>query len=220
MTITNYDTLVTEITDFLNRPRLTSKIPTFIQLAEKDIFRIYESRPSEVLSTVDRSAEVSPFETTIDVPADYREFISFQVDGFPLTRVSLTEVQGQRADFARVNRPQQFARQDDKFLLWPTPDKGYIYTLYYFSKLVPLTSGQTNAVLDSEPGLYLYGSLLKAEPYVKGEDKELVTLWAAEFQKILDGVEEERSRESRSGSNTEVQSAFGGMQRRVRTGWA
>ena len=217
--ITDYDTLVTEVTNWLNRPRLAAQIPTFIQLAEKDIFRMYESRPNEVVLQVDRTAE-SPLTDTIDVPSDYREMITFKRDGVPLQRKSLTEIQGLKSESARQGPAEFFAREFDKFQLWPFPDKGLVYELYYFAKLTPLTTGQTNAILQSEPGLYLFGSLLKAEPYVKGEAPDLIAVWAAEYQKIIDGVEEEHSREQRSGSNTEVQSAFGGRQRRVRTGWA
>lgn len=57
-----------------------------------------------------------------------------------------------------------------------------------------------NWLIQREPGLYLYGALLEASPYL-GDDAK-ATVWVAQYQDILKGmqVEDDRARYGNSPS--------------------
>lgn len=59
------------------------------------------------------------------------------------------------------------------------------YTLTYWKKLDTIVSNQ-NFVILNEPGLYLYGALIEASPYI--QDDERTVLWATQYKAIVDAV--------------------------------
>ena len=210
--ITDYTSLQEAVGAWLNRTdeNLVDRVPEFIQLTEAEIFRIYAARGNEINLELDRTSE-DPVTNTIAVPSDYREMLTFTVDERPLTRRSLTAIQRNYGINTVVGWPRDFARELGNFLLWPFPDAGRVYQLNYYAKLDPLATTATNSVLTSEPGLYLYGALVEAEPWLRGDQSAgLLAIWKARYSAILAGVALERDEEDRSGSNVSVQNAFGG----------
>lgn len=59
------------------------------------------------------------------------------------------------------------------------------YSLTYWKKLDPIATTQ-NWVILAEPGLYLYGALVEASPYI--QDDERTVLWATQYKAILDSI--------------------------------
>lgn len=61
------------------------------------------------------------------------------------------------------------------------------YSLTYWAAVPSLSdSASTNWLLTREPGLYLYGALIEASPYLADDTRTLV--WAAQFKSIMDGL--------------------------------
>jgi hypothetical protein len=221
MSLSTYSELQAGVLDWLNRvgdPTLATRVTDFIRLAEAEIFRYYAARGNEVNLVIDRTAE-DPVTDRIPLPADYREMLTFTCDGRPLTRTSLT--QAQHPDTV-MGWPVWFARELEEFVLQPFPDAGRVYEMNYYAKLTPLSGpDDTNSILTNEPGLYLYGALKEAQPFVKGDDMAMAQVWGQKYAEILQGIDIERDEEDRSGSNVEVASAFGGRARNTsRGGWA
>jgi hypothetical protein len=230
MSISNYGELKTAISDWLDRTdaELVDKIPDFIALSESDIMRTLAARNNELSTEVDRTTE-DPLTDRISLPTDYREMVTLtsnangNVD--PMTRVSLSQIQEWQRNPSQ-GPPEAFARDQEELVMYPFPDAGYIYNLHYYSKLVPLGSvagdSDTNSLLQNEPGVYLFGALSEAQPFVKGDDLQLVALWKTRYDAILQGIGVERSEEDRSGSNVVVRGAFGpsGGSRINSRGWA
>lgn len=220
-----YDGLKLSVADYLNRTDLTDQIVDFIVLAEIDIMRIYAARNNEVEKITDREDPLQdPLTDTIPVEDDYREMLTFTIDELPMTRVSLTFLQTQQGSDdtqTRTGKPDIFARDLSNFVLFPFPSDGFIYRQTYYSKLLALSdTNTTNPLLVKEPGLYLFGALLQAEPFLRGDQLGLLKIWKASYSEILAGTALERDEEDRSGSNTVVQNTFGSRGSLARTGWA
>lgn len=62
------------------------------------------------------------------------------------------------------------------------------YTLTYFRSLPTIATTQ-NWLIQREPGLYLYSSLMETAPYMK-EDERMIT-WASMYKTILDAMQAE-----------------------------
>jgi hypothetical protein len=61
------------------------------------------------------------------------------------------------------------------------------YALTYWTAVPALSdSATTNWLLTREPGLYLYGALIEASPYLMDDARALI--WSAQFKSILDGM--------------------------------
>jgi hypothetical protein len=146
-----------------------------------------------------------------------------------MVRISLTALQVRQSQGEATTQgyPEVFARELDNFVMWPFPDGERDYELNYYAKLANLAQdADTNAVLTEEPGLYLYGALKEAEPFIRGDTDfaALVQLWKGRYEELMTGIALERSEEDRSGSTVEVQSSFGAMGSSTngfsRTGWS
>ncbi len=217
--ITDYNSLVLNVRQFLERTDLDDKIPTFIQLAEVDLLRSLESFFTEQFVEFDKEAE-NPLTNTITVPVGYHRALTFQVDQQPLQRISRTDAQW-RLYATQTGRPLYFSRQLDQFQLVPFPDKCYKYQLVYFQFPTPVSAtNPTPILLVNEPGAYLYGALVKAEPYIKGEQMEQLAIWKGQYDEIVNAIETEFWEEERSGSAVEIKNAFASAPRINRTGWA
>lgn len=69
---------------------------------------------------------------------------------------------------------------------------------YYQRILLGPEDDDTNAVLSTYPGLYIYGSLVQSAPFLRDDSR--VQTWAAFFQSGLDGANAEHERARTSGA--------------------
>lgn len=61
------------------------------------------------------------------------------------------------------------------------------YAMTYWAAVPALSSSATqNWLILREPGLYLYGALIEASPYLADDQRALV--WSAQYRSILDGM--------------------------------
>lgn len=76
-------------------------------------------------------------------------------------------------------------------LLDPTPDAAYPITLAYVARIPALSDANpTNWVLQQAPQMYLYASLLEAEPFLANDAR--AALWGTAYQVALDGLRAQR----------------------------
>lgn len=99
--------------------------------------------------------------------------------------------------------PQSSAVNELTFLLGPTPDSVYGIELHYFYYPESITTSVTSWLGDNFDSVLLYGSLVEAYTYMKGE-ADLITLYNTKYNEALalakrlgDGLE--RSDSYRSG---------------------
>ncbi len=223
--IEDYQDLQDAIRDWLNRTDLVNRIPTFIYLAERKIFRRYRNPNNEKTITYDMRVTPGPspqipLSDQFELPGDYLETLTLQANGQPMVRKSLTEIQqrvnAQTSQFAGTiqGNPELFARTRRNVQMWPFPVGDTLLTLIYYCDL----SGNlempddTNDVLRTAPDLYIYGSLMQAQPFLKPTDDEwqLLPTWKALYDDAFSLIEYQRDEDERSGSNVTINSAFGG----------
>lgn len=173
--ILDYTSLRAAIANWLARADLSSAIPEFIQLAEARINRSLYVRERETSVTGTSAAGAIP------IPADYDRMIALRVPVGGQMRALDAQPVMQDRDGQGV--PYSYSVRDSEFRLCGVDDTDY--TLTYWARIPPLSdSNPTNWLLVKEPGLYLYGALIEASPYLKNDERTLV--WATQFKANLD----------------------------------
>ena len=150
----------------------TEQINTFIQQAEQ---RIYNSAQLPLLRK-----NVTGLLTTgnkyLNVPTDWLATFSLAVI-HPVTQAQ-TYLLNKDVEFIReaypppdtLGTPQYYAIFDNTtFILGPTPDAGYNMELHYFGYPVSIVTAGTSWLGDNFDSVLLYGALLEAYTFMKGE---------------------------------------------------
>jgi hypothetical protein len=97
--------------------------------------------------------------------------------------------------------PKFIAREESSFIFGPYPNDSYVITLIYWARLAALSTA-INTVFTNYPGLYLFGALAEAAPFLK--DDKRVPLWEGKFNQMLKYVQDEEDDEYHSGSVMQV----------------
>jgi hypothetical protein len=171
----------------------TTQINTFIQQAEQ---RIYNSVQFPSLRR-----NVTGFTSTnnkyLACPADFLATYSMAVvaaDG------SYEYLLNKDVNFIRQAYPQptdtaipkyyalfgpSFSNSTElSFILGPTPDAAYTMELHYFFYPESITVSNTSWLGDNFDSVLLYGSLVEAYTYMKGE-QDIITLYDTKFKEAL-----------------------------------
>lgn len=181
MAIVDYATLQASIANWLARADLAAVIPDFIQLAEARINRDLSLRQQQSIQAGNAVGSV------IALPADYGGTLSLRVsyangeyEIFPLTAANAPTYT------YLAGLPVGYVVQDGNIIL-QSGEPDMAYTLTYWRTIPSLSdTNQQNWLLTQEPGIYLYGALIEASPYV--QDDERTVLWATQYKAIVDGL--------------------------------
>jgi hypothetical protein len=184
MSITTFSELKTAIANWIERDDLTDRIPEFITLAEakiNDEVRIREMRERDATLTASTSSRL------VAVPAGFIDAEQLEMTyssqiWFP-TFVTHWNMKHHRNI---TDGPPHF------FTLWGgnieferTPDYAYSMELTFYKKQTALSdSNTTNDVLTNYPNIYLYASLIAAEPYMNNDPR--IKTWAALYEDARD----------------------------------
>jgi hypothetical protein len=171
----NYSQLVTEVQSYTENQFTTVDIDTFITQAEQ---RIYNSVQLPALRK-NVTGTMTSGNKYLAVPTDWLSTFSLAVinanneylyllnKDVNFIRQSFPDTD---ADFYNV--PQYYAVFDNaSFILGPTPDDDYEIELHYFyypESITTVVGGQT-WLGDNFSSVLLYGALLEAYTYMKGE---------------------------------------------------
>jgi len=201
--VTNIGTLKKEIQSYLyDRSDLNDKIPNFISMAQKRIFRVLQCRENE-------AQKVSPLPGSgYPVPLDYTSLKYLLVNDAPMTSITARNLRSRVSAAPAVGMPTAFARIDGTFHFHPPADAFYPVELYYYADLsVDVNDDSaTNAVLTTYPDIYLWGSLFMAAPFLN-EDERMGT-WKGLYDDAMQGISAEVFDEEFSGSNLSVSSVY------------
>ncbi|NDB60741.1 hypothetical protein EB001_20195 [bacterium] len=169
----NYTQLVTEIQSYVEDQFQTDDINTFIQQAEQ---RIYNSVQLPALRK-----NVTGTATTgnkyLAMPSDWLATFSLAVINADNEYLYLLnkDVNFIRQSFPDTDsdfygEPQYYAVFDQNtFILGPTPDSNYSMELHYFYYPQSIVTAGNTWLGDNFSSTLLYGSLLEAYTYMKGE---------------------------------------------------
>ena len=206
MAIGNYTELQSAVANWLNRDDLTDRIPEFIALAEARFNRILRIRAMENKQTASTVAA----QRNYALPTNYIQMRTFIVDKDPL--VSLQYVTGEIYDRLHgssvTGLPKFYTIAANEIQLGPIPDSVMTLQMLFYKKFDSLSSSTaTNWVIINAPDIYLYGSLLEAEPFIMNDQR--AGLWAQGFAQAISDVQEQDNKDRHSGSALRVMNTSG-----------
>ena len=181
-----YSELQTAIQDFTENSETSfvTNLPVFIRGAEDRIFtlvdlELFRKNATSQLTTGDPyltvpSDYLSSFSLQITT-ANYKEFLDFKDVNF---------VQRYSIDYGSNATPKYYGIFDvDNFIVGPTPDSSYDVELHYYYRPASITAGAGSAtswLSKNAPNALLYGSLVEAYTYMKGE-QDMMALYEQRF---------------------------------------
>ena len=178
----NYTELTSAIKEYTENEETTfvSLIPTFIQQAEQRIFRTvtipevrsnstgtltqgnqYLQRPSDFLA-VFSLAIIDP--TTAAYTYLLEKDVNFMREAFPVAAT-----QGVPKYYGQFDGDNIVTSTEGHFILGPTPNANYTVELHYYFEPPSIVTSQTSWLGNNADTVLLYGSLVEAYTFMKGE---------------------------------------------------
>jgi len=181
----NYTQLVNEIQSYTENTFQTVDIDTFITQAEQ---RIYNSVQLPALRK-NVTGSLTAGNKYLAMPSDWLSTFSLAVINanneylYLLNKdVNFIRQSFPDTDSDYYGEPQYYAVFDNNtFIVGPTPDASYNAELHYFYYPESITTAGTSWIGNNFSSVLLYGSLLEAYTYMKGEQDVM-----AEYQKRYD----------------------------------
>ena len=207
MAISTFAELKTATANWLDRSDLTDRIPEFIALAEARFNRNLRIRDMETVSTAISTAAGT---REYDLPTGFVQMKEFHLTTDPLTPLAYItpEMMSRIWAGSTKDKPEVFTIIADKVRLGPNPDAVYTTSMLYYKTFTALSaSNTTSEMLTNNPDVYLYGTLLEAEPFIMNDQR--VPLWLAAFEKAVNDIQNQDNRDRHSGSAMRVMNTGG-----------
>ncbi|WP_444886706.1 phage adaptor protein [Microbulbifer sp. JMSA008] len=192
MAITNYSELKSAIAGWLEREDLALRIPEFVALAERKIFRRFRTPANERTVLEDRRADEG---AEWLLPTHFLECKRLIVNGVTLTRITDTDYYGRPP---QTGQPRFFFRYANRLKVWPAPAEDYRWVLNYWTDMELTDEYPQNTVLPVATDLYLFGALAEAEPYLMNDSR--IAMWKAKFEEGLTELNDMAERAEMAGS--------------------
>lgn len=183
-----YATLTQAIQDYTqnNETTFVANIPNFVQNAEE---RILKEVDLDYFRN-NASGSMTSGNKFLQMPADYLSSFSIAFTNSSGEQVFLLQkdvnfVQDFNPDPTVVGEPRYYAPFDyQNFILGPTPDDNYAVELHYYYRPQSIVTAGTNWIGDNAPNTLLYGSLLEAYTFMKGE-QDVLQLYATRYNESM-----------------------------------
>lgn len=189
------DELKQAVQDYCENSETTfvNNLNNFIEAAEQRIFTTVDLeyfRRNQTGSTTSGNQ-------FLNCPSDYLASFSLSVDVSGdkqfLLQKDVNFVQEFWPDATDTGTPRYYARFDtDNFILAPTPNATLTMELHYYYRPASLTAGSgsgTTWLSVNAPNAMLYGSLVEAYTFMKGE-KDLMDLYNGRFIESLGRIKD------------------------------
>ena len=190
-----YAQLKTAIQDYTENTETSfvTNLPTFIKNAEQRIFKLVDLEVFRKNAT----STLSQNDPYLSVPTDYLASFSFSVTSSSvktfLLQKDVNYLQEYTPNPATTGLPKYYAFFDiDNFIVAPTPDSNYAVELHYYYRPASLTAGADSGntwLSENAPNAMLYGSLVEAYTYMKGE-QDLMVVYEKQFQEALSRIKD------------------------------
>ena len=193
-----YTQLQDAIKDFAENTETSfvNNLSVFISGAEDRIFSLVDLE----LFRKNATSTLTNNDPFLSVPSDYMSPFSLQIttsgsEDFLLIK-DVNFVQQYSIDTGANAAPRYYGVFDvDNFILSPTPNQAYTVELHYYYRPASITAGAgsgTSWLSENAPNALLYGSLVEAYTYMKGE-ADMMQLYeqrfAQEIQRLKDLAE-------------------------------
>lgn len=169
-----------------------NNLPIFIRQAEERILKnvqlsLFRKNASGSFTNASKylacpSDFLAPFSMSFTNASGEQEFLQFKDVDF---------VQTFNPDATSTGNPRYYAQFDvDNFIVAPTPNSGYTVELHYFYRPNSLTAGSdsgTTWLSENAQTALLYGSLIEAYTYMKGE-QDMQAMYEKRFTEAVAGM--------------------------------
>lgn len=189
----NYSALVTAISDYTENTFTTTDMNTFITQAEQRIYNNvqFPSLRKNVTGAVTTNNKylacpsdfLAPYSmAVIDTTGVYTYLLNKDVN-------FIREAYPQPTDtglpkYYALFGPQFTAATELSFILGPTPSAAYSMELHYYFYPESITTAQTTWLGDNFDSVLLYGALVEAYTFMKGEP-DIVALYDGKYKEAL-----------------------------------
>lgn len=194
MALSTWAELKLAVADWLWRTDLTSQIPDFITMAEARFNR--ELRTPDMVN----SSDLTITSGVASVPTGFVSALSMTLTGqSPYNKISYQPADQLAAlDPANTGTPRVYTRIGSNFEFWPPVSA--TAKLRYRKKVDALgASTASNWVLANHPDLYVFASLVAAEPFLRNDprlavwktqaDETILSINAAAQMEAEDGIQ-------------------------------
>lgn len=187
MAIANYNDLLVAAANWLARDDLSPRLPEFVALAEAAFNREFRVRAMEQRATATTVAGQALYTW----PTDLLEVRYIRLAGDrPRVLTYLSPAQIGERDPGAQAIPRFWSDIQSALTLWPVPTGGQTLEIDYFQALDLAGAGsEGNWLSRRHPDIYLYGTLLQAEPYLMNDAR--AQTWA----QLLNAAVEQMNRE-------------------------
>ena len=206
MAITTYAELQTATANWLDRTDLTARIPEFIELSEANFNRVI--RQPDMVTKNDSFSLTSRYNT---LPSDTLEIVRIVLDLTPvivLEYMTPEEISERRVAMSATGKPYYFTvigGSSNQLEVVPSPDSTYTSSIVYYTRIAALSDSATsNWLLAAHPDIYLFGTLVEAEPYLKNDER--MPMWTSRLDKALTALRLQGERELHTGSSLRMRS--------------
>ena len=188
-----YAQLKQAIKDYTQNSEATfvNNLPVFIRIAEERILKTVQ------LSLFRKNATANAVSSSqyLACPSDFLApmSLSYTTNGEKvfIEFKDVTFVQTYNPDPSDTAPPRYYAQFDvDNFILGPTPDSNYVMELHYLYRPASLTAGAeggTTWLSENAELTLLYGSLVEAYIFMKGEP-DIMAMYDKRFMESLAGL--------------------------------
>jgi len=190
-----YAELKTAIQDYTENTETSfvTNLPTFIKNAEQRIFKLVDLE----LFRKNATSTLSQDDPFLSVPSDYLASFSLSVTNSSskefLLQKDVNFIQEYNPNPATTGIPKYYAFFDiDNFIVAPTPSSNLAVELHYYYRPASLTAGSdsgTTWLSENAPNAMLYGSLVEAYTYMKGE-QDMLTMYEKQFTEALSRIKD------------------------------
>jgi len=189
-----YDELKQAIQDYTENDETSfvNNLPLFIRQAEERILKNVQLS----LFRKNVSGNMTSSNKYLACPSDFLapyslSFVNSDSDHVFLDFKDVDFVQSFNPDATTTGNPRYYAVFDiDNFVLGPTPDSSYAVELHYFYRPASLTAGSgsgTTWLSENAELALLYGSLIEAYIYMKGE-QDVMAQYEKRFAEAITGL--------------------------------
>jgi hypothetical protein len=189
----NYTQLYDNIVNFTqnDEPSFLASIPTFVQNTETLVNNTVQLPAFRKNVTGSATADF-PY---LSLPSDFLATFSVAVMNTdePLVAENYRYLLNKDVNYIRelfpypavTGVPQYYALFDNNtFILGPTPDVNYDIELHYFAYPTSIVTAGTSWLGTNYPNVLLWGSLVEAYIYMKGE-ADLIQTYQAKYQEAM-----------------------------------
>ena len=165
-----------------------TNLPVFIRGAEDRISTLVDLE----LFRKNATSQLTASDPYLNVPTDYLAPFSFQITTANykafLDFKDVNFVQRYSIDYGSNAVPKYYGIFDvDNFIVGPTPDQAYTVELHYYYRPASITAGAGSGntwLRTNAPNALLYGSLVEAYTYMKGE-QDMMQLYEQRFMQEI-----------------------------------